>query len=131
MILLAIDKTKFVEDYMDSYEVFAEEMRKSLNKTLNNRMKDLLSRIETRPELYFGNEANIRSLFHFLNGWQMAEEENRDDGEASLNEKMNAFLALKYNDFDSLNWEALIIRHEGEDAAFSKFFEYFHMMDKL
>ena len=44
---------------------------------------------------------------------------------------MNAFLALKYNDFDSLNWEGLIIRHEGEDAAFSKFFEYFHMMDKL
>ena len=71
---------------MDSYEVFAEKMRKSLNKTLNNRMKDLLSRIEIRPELYFGNEANIQSLFHFLNGWQMAEEENRDDGEASLNE---------------------------------------------
>ena len=116
---------------MDSYEVFVEEMRKSLNKPLNNRMKDLLSRIETRPELYFGNEANIRYLFHFLNGWQMAVEENRDDGEASLNEKMNAVLALKYNDFDSLNWEALIIRHEGEDAAFSKFFEYFHMMDKL
>ena len=116
---------------MDSYEIIVEEMRKSLNKPLNNRMKDMLSRIETRPELYFGNEANIRYLFHFLNGWQMAVEENRDDGEASLNEKMNAFLALKYNDFDSLNWEGLIIRHEGEDAAFSKFFEYFHMMDKL
>ena len=41
------------------------------------------------------------------------------------------FLALKYNDYDSLNWKGLIIRHEGEDAAFSKFFEYFHMMDKL
>ena len=116
---------------MDSYEVNVEEMRKSLNKPLNNRMKDMLSRIETRPELYFGNEANIRYLFHFLNGWQMAVEENRDDGEASLNEKMNAFLALKYNDFDSLNWKGLIIRHEGEDAAFSKFFEYFHMMAKL
>ncbi len=54
---------------------------------------------------------------------------NRDHEEASLNEKMNAFLALKFNDFDSLNWEDLLIRHEGEDTAFSKFFAYFHMME--
>ena len=97
-------KPGFVGDHMDSYEGFEGELRRSLNKPLNERMKELLSRIEAGPELYLGNDVNIRCLFHFLNGWQMTAPENRDDGEASLNEKMNAFLALKYNDSDSLNW---------------------------
>ena len=116
---------------MDSHEILRAELGSSLNKPLNERMKELLSGIEAGPELYLGNDVNIRCLFHFLNGWQMAAPENQDEGEAGLNEKMNAFLALKYNDFDSLNWEGLLIRHEGEEAAFNRFFEYYHMMDKL
>ena len=59
----------------------------------------------------------------------MTVKENWDDEE--VNEKMNVFPALEYNGFDSLNWRSLIIRHEGEDASFSRFFEYFHMMDML
>ena len=115
---------------MDSYKIsHREKLRESLSKPIDKRMMVLLSGIERKPELYLGSEANIRCLFHFLNGWQLAAWESRDDGEAGLNEKMNAFLALKYNDFDALNWESLLIRHEGEEAAFSKFFEYFHLMD--
>ena len=50
----------------------------------------------------------------------MTVKENWDDEE--VNEIMNVFPALKYNGFDSLNWRSLIIRHEGEDASFSRFF---------
>lgn len=114
---------------MDLDEIIKEELRKSLSKPLDKRMTELLSAIEKKPALFLGNEANIRCLFHFLNGWQLAACENWNNEEASLNEKMNAFLALEYEDFDTLNWEHLLIRHEGEDAAFGKFFEFFHLMD--
>lgn len=106
-----------------------EELRKLLDKPLDKRIVALLSGIERNPALYIGNETDIRCLFHFLNGWQMAAFENRDQMEICLNEKMDAFLALEYNDFDSLNWAHLLIRHEGEGAAFGKFFEYFHLME--
>ena len=119
----------FAEENMNLNEIDKEEWRRSLSKPLNKRMTELLSAIERNPALFLGNEANIRCLYHFLNGWQMAACENRNHEEVSLNEKMNAFLALKYEDYDTLNWEDLLIRHEGEDAAFRKFFEFFHLMD--
>ena len=106
-----------------------EELKKLLDKPLDKRIVALVSEIERRPALYIDNDISIRCLFHFLNGWQMAVFENRDPMEVCLNEKMNAFLALKYEDFGSLNWEYLLIRHEGENAAFGKFFEYFHLME--
>ena len=119
-----------MEGKMETVKSFLkEELRKLLDKPLDKRIVALLSEIERRPALYIGNDINIRCLFHFLNGWQMAVFENLDPIGACLNEKMNAFLALKYEDFDSLNWEYLLIRHEGEDAAFGKFFEYFHLME--
>ncbi len=107
-----------------------EELRKLREKPLDKRIAALISEIERKPALYIGNDINIRCLFHFLNGWQTADSENRDPTEVCLNEKMNAFLALKYEDYDPLNWEDLLIRHEGEDAAFDKFFEYFHLMER-
>ena len=107
---------------------FLYELRKSLDKPLDGRTAELIPEIERRPQLFLGSDdVNILCLFHFLNGWQAARFEDLGPSQASLNERMNAFLALKYNDFDSLSWKDLLIRHEGEDAAFGRFFEYFHM----
>ena len=106
-----------------------EDLRASLSKPLNRGVAGLVLQIERRPMMFLGGDIGIRSLFHFLNGWQLGAREDQDHGEAGLNEKMNAFLALKYNDFDTLNWKMLLIRHEGEDAAFDKFFECFHLME--
>lgn len=100
---------------MEPIKIFyKEELRKRMDKPLDKRIVALLSEIERRPALYLGNEMNIRCLFHFLNGWQTAVFDNRDTMDVCLNEKMNVFLALKYEDFDSLNWEHLLIRHEGK-----------------
>lgn len=114
-----------MESYILSYK---EILKKSLCKPLEKRLLELLPKIEERPMLFLGNDLNIRCLFHFLNGWQTAMIDSRDDAEASLNEKMNAFLALKYNDFRTLNWMAFLIEHEGEEHAFGKFFEYLHIV---
>lgn len=106
-----------------------ENYRRSLTKPLDGEVLELLKEIESKPALYIGNDQNVRCLFHFLNGWGYAKQVWKNQESASLNEKMNAFLALNYNDLDSLNWAQLLIRHEGEEAAYGKFFEYLHVID--
>lgn len=106
-----------------------DELESTVRKPMDKNVIPLLQEIEKRPALFIGNDVNIRCLFHFLNGWQMGAAKKMRDGEICLDEKMNAFLALKYGDFDSLNWEGLLIKHEGEAAAFGKFFEYLHEME--
>ena len=100
-----------------------DELESTVRKPMDKNVIPLLQEIEKRPALFIGNDVTIRCFFHFLSGWQMR------DGEICLDEKMNAFLALKYGDFDSLNWEGLLIKHEGEEAAFGKFFVYLHEME--
>ncbi len=119
---------------MDACRFFEAERLKSLRKPLDQRIAELVGEIERRPGLYLGDDQNVRCLFHYLNGWQTAaypapDYTPPDHTQGSLNEKMNAFLALKYHDTASLNWLDLLIRHEGEDAAYGKFFQYFHAMN--
>lgn len=107
-----------------------EELKQKTRKPLNGRLIALLNQIEKRPALFVGSDSDLRALFHFLNGWQCAMGGMPGCEDANLNERMNVFVALKYGDFDSLNWADLLIRHEGEAAAVRKFFECFHEMQR-
>lgn len=103
-----------------------EALKQKARKPLNGRLIALLNQIEKRPALFVGSDSDLRALFHYLNGWQCAV----GCEDANLNERMNAFIALKYGDFDSLNWADLLIRHEGEAASVRRFFECFHEMQR-
>ena len=83
------------------WQIIIDELKSTVRKPMDISVVPLLREIEKRPALFIGNDVNIRCLFHFLSGWQMGAAKKMNDGEVSLNEKMNAFLALKYGDFDS------------------------------
>ena len=96
-------------------------------KPIDPRLLDIIAKIEARPAIWIGNDKDIRAVFHFLNGWQCAM--GYDERYAPFNRKLNLFLALHYHDFDVLNWASLLLRHEGENSALRKFFEFVQMID--
>ena len=104
------------------------EFQELQQKPINPRLLEMISKIEERPALWVGNAKDIRAVFHFLSGWQYAM--GFDEQYAPLNQKLNLFLALHYRDFNTLNWAGLLIKHEGEDSALRKFFEFVRMIDK-
>lgn len=88
-------------------------------------LTEVVELLEFRPELYIGSR-DIRDLFHFLNGFCFAAEQEDPAFDDWLQRDFREYLARKYRDTRTVNCCHLIRDHEPDGDSTDAFFRLAH-----